>query len=463
MAPLVKSILIGIALLATGAQAHAQLLGGRSLGGLAPAGPGALPNVPIVTAPRIAPVPPAQNLPLPGAVVAPLSTIVPATTAPIDNTANTLGQTVQGIATGTTRDLVGRPLNQLPPSRDDQGHPIVQNEILAVSPTPESLATARRLNFGIVRQDQLSALNLAVTILRAPEGLTESQALAAIRQADPAGNYDYANIYNPSGGQTVEEDSASRPTALSPAHPALRIGMIDGGIEAHHSAFSNTRIVSRNFASPGETLATAHGTAVASLLAGSDKDFSGYLSGATVYAADVFGGQASGGSAAEIAQALNWLAENGVPVVNISLAGPANALLEAAVKAFVGSGHVLVAATGNDGPAARPNYPAAYAGVIGVTASDAGHHFALDANRNAARFTAIGVGIKAAALPSGYDKVSGTSYASPLVAARFALLVPAPGNDNCLAALSTLTHDTVLMPNSTIGYLAPPSGQLAQR
>jgi hypothetical protein len=239
--------------------------------------------------------------------------------------------------------------------------------------------------------------------------------------------------------------------------------MIDGGIETHHSTFSNTRIVSRNFAGPGETLPTAHGTAVASLLAGSDKDFSGYLSGAIVYAADVFGGQASGGSATEIAQALNWFAETGIPVVNISLAGPANALLEASVKAFVGSGHVLVAATGNDGPAAPPNYPAAYAGVIGVTASDAGHHLALDANRNAARFAAIGVGIKAAVLPNGYGQVSGTSYASPLVAARFALLVPAPGNDNCLAALNTLSRATIVVPNSSIGYLAPPSGQMAQR
>jgi len=459
MAPAVKSILIGAMLLATGAQAHAQLLGGRGLGGLGPGG--GLPNVPIVTAPRTIPVTPLSTA-VPSAT-APINTAIPNATAPINNAANGLGQSVQGITTGVARDLVGRPLNQASLSRDDQGHPIVQNEILAVSPTPESLATARRLNFGIVRQDQLSALNLAVTILRAPEGLTESQALAAIRQADPGGSYDYANIYNPSGGQTVGENATSYPASLQPAQTAIRIGMIDGGVESHHAAFSNTKIVSRNFAGPGEPLATAHGTAVASLLAGSDKDFSGYLSGATIYAADVFGGQASGGSAAELAQALNWFAENGIPVVNISLAGPANALLAAAVKAFVGSGHVLVAATGNDGPAAPPNYPAAYTGVIGVTASDAGHHFALDANRGGARFSAIGVGIKAAALPSGYGQVSGTSYASPLVAARFALLVPTPGSDNCRTALNTLTHATSLMPNSTIGYLSPPSGQLAQR
>jgi len=463
MALTVRSILIGVMLLATGAEAHAQLLGGQGLGGLRPGGLGGLPSVPVVTSPPTLPVIPTRNSLPSTAVAPPLSTLTPTASVSIDNAANTLGQTVQGTTAGVARDLVGRPLTQAPLSRDDQGHPIVPSEILAVSPTPESLAAARRLNFNIVRQDRLGSLNLSVAILRAPDGVTESQALATLRQADPAGNYDYANIYNPSGGQAVSESNRPGLSPAQPAQPALRIGMIDGGVEAHHSAFSGTRIVSRNFAGPGETLATAHGTAVASLLAGSDKDFSGYLSGATLYAADVFGGQASGGSATEIAQALNWFAESGVPVVNISLAGPANALLEAAVKAFVATGHVLVAATGNDGPAAPPNYPAAYAGVIGVTASDASRHFALDANRNAARFTAIGIGIKAAALPGGYGPVSGTSYASPLVAARFAFLVSAPGNDNCQAALNILTHAAIPVPNSAIGYLPPPTGQLAQR
>lgn len=464
MALAVKSILIGVMLLATGAEAHAQLLGGRGLGGLGPGGVGGLPNVPVVTSPPAIPALPAKNSLPSTALVPPPSTLVLGTSAaPIDNTVNAVGQTVQGTAAGVARDLVGRPFSQAPVSRDDQGHPIVPSEILAVSPSPESLAAARRLNFNIVRQDQLGSLNLSVAILRAPDGLTESQALAALRQADPAGNYDYANIYNPTGGPAVSESGKPTPAPLPSGQPALRIGMIDGGVETHHPAFSGTRIVSRNFAGPGEALATAHGTAVASLLAGSDKDFSGYLSGATLYAADVFGGQASGGSATEIAQALNWFAESGVPVVNISLAGPSNALLAAAVKAFVATGHVLVAATGNDGPAAPPNYPAAYAGVIGVTASDASRHFALDANRNAARFAAIGVGIRAAALPSGYAQVSGTSYASPLVAARFAFLVSAPGNDNCQAALNILAHAAIPLPNSAIGYLPPPSGQLAQR
>ena len=123
---------------------------------------------------------------------------------------------------------------------------------------------------------------------------------------------------------------------------------------------------------------------------------------------------ADGGSAADIARALNWMAANKIAVTNISLAGPANALLAAAVKAFLQSGHVLVAPVGNDGPAAPPNYPAAYPGVIAVTSVDAGGRLQSDAKRGLAN------------LPDGYASVTGTSYAAPAVAAHLAILVETP-------------------------------------
>src|SRR6185312_16763746 len=97
-------------------------------------------------------------------------------------------------------------------------------EVLAVSPTEQSLAVAQRLNFRILRQDQLGALGISTTVLSAPSGMDAVQALAALRQADPAGNYDYANIYNPSGGPAIGESNAPRPVSLAPAQPSLRIG-----------------------------------------------------------------------------------------------------------------------------------------------------------------------------------------------------------------------------------------------
>jgi subtilisin family serine protease len=93
------------------------------------------------------------------------------------------------------------------------------------------------------------------------------------------------------------------------------------------------------------------------------------------------------------------------------------------VKSFLAGGHLLVAAPGNDGPAAPPNYPAAYPGVIGVTSIDEKGKLELDANPSHALFAARGVNVRAASLPRGYASLTGTSYATPVITARLARLL----------------------------------------
>ena len=341
-----------------------------------------------------------------------------------------------------SRDAVGRPskpgLALQNTARDEHGQLIVRDEVLAVSPSSASLAIARRLNFTVERRDSLGALGVTSATLRAPEGMSAVDALAALRQADPGGSYDYAHIYNPSGGGTGLS-AANVSLGIAGSGAGLRLGMIDGGIEKNHSAFQDADLVTRGFAQGSATPGTLHGTAVASLLVGHDKEFSGYVPAARLYAADVFGGAPDGGSADTIARALNWLASKDIAVTNISLAGPPNALLAAAVKAYVASGHVLVAAAGNNGPAAPPSYPAAYPGVISVTSVDGDRHLEIDAS-GPAQFAALGVGVRAASLPSGYAGVTGTSFATPLVAARFALVLHAPDAEASKTAIRLLSQ-----------------------
>ncbi|HYS46554.1 MAG TPA: S8 family serine peptidase [Rhizomicrobium sp.] len=86
--------------------------------------------------------------------------------------------------------------------------------------------------------------------------------------------------------------------------------------------------------------------------------------------------------------------------------------------------HISVAAAGNGGPAADPNYPAAYPGV--VTSVDNERRLEFDASRGEAQFAALGVGARAAALPQGHTNITGTSYATPAIAARFARLLRLP-------------------------------------
>ena len=79
--------------------------------------------------------------------------------------------------------------------------------------------------------------------------------------------------------------------------------------------------------------------------------------------------------------AFGWMARERVAVINVSLVGPRNKLMERVVKTLVSRGHLIVAAVGNDGPAAPPLYPASYDGVIGVTAVDEKHRVLIEACR----------------------------------------------------------------------------------
>lgn len=334
-------------------------------------------------------------------------------------TGRTTGTLTQDLS--TVRDAVGRPVQPRAIEKDQNGFRVVRGEVLALSPSAQSLVIARGLNFEIVRQESLDGLGLSVTVLRVPDGMSAADALTALRKADPAGAYDADHIYDPSGSARAKVAAAS---VVAASHPEISIGMIDGGLDSRNDVFDGAAITMQGFVADGRQVATKHGTAVASLLVGSDSDMAGALPGAKLFAADVYCGQASGGNADAIARALSWLAKEGVPVVNISLSGPPNAILAAAVAAFVKRGHVLVAAVGNDGPSAGMEYPAGYAGVVGVTAVDADRKVELEANRGPnVAFSATGVGVTVASLRNHLETATGTSFASPIVAARFALLM----------------------------------------
>jgi subtilisin family serine protease len=217
------------------------------------------------------------------------------------------------------------------------------------------------------------------------------------------------------------------------------MGLVDGSVAASRPALTDARLTQRAFA-PGGARTTAHATAVASLMVGAR----GIAPGAALEVADVYGPTAGGGSAEAIAAGLAWLARERVPVISISLVGPPNLLLGAAVQALVARGHLVVAAVGNDGPAAPPLYPAAYPGVIAVTGVDARRRVLPEAGRGShVDFAAPGADITAAGLSGGFVTVRGTSFAAPLVAAQLARLLPAPDPAGAKAAVEALGRQAV--------------------
>ena len=300
---------------------------------------------------------------------------------------------------------------------DDVGAPIRRDEIVAINMTPAVLDRIQTAGFAAIRQETIDGVGLALTILKPPHHKSARKAIALLRATDPDGAYELNHIYQPAGG-SLGLGPGDGAAAGSGRSGGIKVGLIDGGIGAH-PAFAAAHIEQRGFA--GAVQPSGHGTAVASLLVGDAGAFHGAATGTMLYAADVYGGSPAAGSAEAIAQAMGWLATRGVRVVNISLVGPPNRLLEASVAALIRRGIIIVASVGNDGPAAPPQFPAAYPNVMAVTATDPRGRVLAEAGGAAhLDFAAPGSEL-AGAVPGGrYETLRGTSFAAPFVTARLA-------------------------------------------
>lgn len=326
------------------------------------------------------------------------------------------------------RALIGGNRRVLDADRD--GNPVRKGELIAIDPSADTIARANSAGFRILRDEQIEGLQLRVVAFSPPAGDNTREGLARLRKIDPQGAFDYDHVFEPAGAVLTALGGAAAAGSVSAGRPA--IGMIDGGVSAHPS-LGSASIEQRGFASRGAR-ASGHGTAVASLMVGSAGRFQGAARGVSLLVADVYGGDPSEGSAVTIARALGWLSSRGVRVINMSLVGPANPLLERAIAAARARGVLIVAAVGNDGPAAPPSYPASYPGVIAVTGVDLRNRALPEAGKALhLDFAAPGADMAAALPGSGYASVRGTSFAAPFVTAR---LIAAGGGAPAVAAIT---------------------------
>jgi hypothetical protein len=302
--------------------------------------------------------------------------------------------------------------------RDDDGHPVRKNELVAADPDERSLALAARAGFNVIADERSNDLGIRLVTLAVPKGMNVRQALKALRRAAPAIDADFNHVYEPAGGALIPAASATLAATLAPFRPGTRIAMIDGGV-ASHPSMAGASIDQRGFSGPPQP--TGHGTAVGSLLVGDQGPFRGAARGAQLFVGDVYGGSPAAGSATSIVKALSWAASKRPSVINISLIGPNNRGLQRAIAALQARGIGVVAAVGNDGPAAPPQYPASYPGVIAVTGVDKDHRALREAGRAThLDFAAPGADLVAALPGKGFTPVRGTSFAAPFVAARLA-------------------------------------------
>jgi len=334
---------------------------------------------------------------------------------------------------------------------DPNGAPILRNEVVAISPSAAALERIRSAGFSVIATRQLADLDIELLTLATPAGISTTDALQQLRALDPTGQYDFNHLYLRSGDIDATNPSLTAVTATATTTTTMTnrnpVGLIDSGVERKHPVFAQSDV--HTWGCNEHEIPSAHGTAVASLLIGADQQFRGAAPNAPLFAADIYCGEPTGGDVATIAAACAWLAQQRVPVINISLVGPPNLLLERVIRRLQERGHILVAAVGNDGPAAPPLYPAAYAGVIGVTAVDGRDRVLLEAGRGPhVTFAAPGADIFAATLSNTFTKVRGTSFAAPIVAGLLSRQMNEPNREKVATALSQLSVTAIdLGPN----------------
>ncbi len=299
---------------------------------------------------------------------------------------------------------------------DRSGQPVRRGVLIAINPDLPSLQQAERAGFRMISQELNPALGLSTTFLSIPKGMATRDALWRLRVAAPSLEADFDHVFEPAGGALLP---VAGTLAVARSGNGVRIGMVDGGV-ASHPSLAGANIEQHGFS--GNPQPTGHGTAVASLIVGDQVPFRGAARGASLLVADVYGGSRAAGSASAVIRALNWLVAKQATIINISLVGPPNRLVARAVQQVRARGIQIVAAVGNDGPAAPPQYPASYPGVVAVTGVDARGKALVEAGKAAhLDFAAPGADMAAALPGRGYARVRGTSFAAPLAAARLAL------------------------------------------
>ena len=214
--------------------------------------------------------------------------------------------------------------------------------------------------------------------------------------------------------------------------PSFRLGVVDTGVDsalAQAATLNGSILKMRSVLGPADRAAdTAHGSAILQLMVGAEQSngFAGSAPPVRVSWASAMrelNGKASTNSLI-LALALDWLMEQEVSIINMSLGGQGDAILKAVIARITAKNVLVLAAAGNNpGRHAAHTYPAAYAGVWAITAVDAaGKLYSQASSVNDITLAAPGAELWVPA--NGGIYVSGTSYATALASATLAWQPP---------------------------------------
>ncbi|WP_205772402.1 S8 family serine peptidase [Microvirga calopogonii] len=296
----------------------------------------------------------------------------------------------------------------------------------------------------------------SVVQLIPPRGVSLDEAQRRIHVVDASATVDFDHYYytdeGPADctGPNCEAVSLVgwNTSASQRCGPTPTIGLIDTRINRDHESLKGQSIeILSGLELRGSPSHQDHGTAIAAILVGrSGSSNPGLLPDGRLLAVEAFyrdGGTADRTDVVTLVGALEALAERNVRVVNMSLSGPTNEVLKRAIASAQEKGMIIIAAAGNNGAGAEPSYPAAYPGVIAVTAVD--KKLAVYSRATQGEYIDIAApGVDLWVASSGGSTVkSGTSYAVPFVTAAAAILTASSASLDATDLQATLESNTL--------------------
>jgi subtilisin family serine protease len=205
------------------------------------------------------------------------------------------------------------------------------------------------------------------------------------------------------------------------------VAVVDSGVDASHPDLAGQVALRQNFVDTVADAAESHGTAVAGIIAareGNGQGIAGVAPQARLMALRAcweIARQETRCNSFTLGKALHFAVINDARVINLSLGGPPDRLLQTLIDTALARGIAVVGAVDPERP--DGGFPAAYPGVIAVTASGDRRYLPAGA------LQAPGADIPAPLPGARWGMVSGSSYAAAQVAGLAALLVelrPAP-------------------------------------
>lgn len=322
------------------------------------------------------------------------------------------------------------------------------DEIVTRGLTDDQTAQLEAQGFVVLERADLAVLGTTVRRFQVPNGVSLQEARDTIRALPNGETADFNHFYrtgqdDPARGAVSDDapmcdglhcparDLIDWPAGLAATGCGAQVtmGIVDTGLNIDHEVLAGAEIdLTRMAPEDYSPSAAVHGTAVAAILVGDPESrVPGLLPGLPLVAVDAFHKTAGDerADAFTLVRAIDHLAENGVQVINLSLAGPPNTVLEDTLLELTRERRIpVIAAVGNDGPRAEAAYPAAYDNVIAVTAVDrSGTVYRRAIRGSHVALAAQGVDVWTAASVEGARWKTGTSFAAPFVTAATALLL----------------------------------------